>query len=467
MENFESVAESQFHKRIADFLQEHNLESKYSIIAQAKLSDYTTSPSVRNRVADFMILKGSFPFMIVEVKTRFPKNGIYGEYINRAPLELDLTGADYFAITNLTELIVVNAIRESLDERQEFDEIFNYFEKELTNDEINSRIQEIASAIQESVRESNLLTDPQSALSIYAGNSLLSKDLVNKISYNANGRFFHFKAESKLGLNDFEHRLFRSLLGADIEQAVCRYTTFDTLFHMLNKKTYRMASDIAMNDRSEIDYVDKYLNINYTPLQNLSIQEMKKMNSSYISSCTTIDREDNLTMYRLYAEDSKGVCLTFDVGDMKQSKYMLVQRISYAKGHGNHPELDFLKNIINKISTVIFVKFRLLQLEIWKHFFKTHDYAIEQEVRMLHLEDKKYPPIDKGWVIANPDKILSKFVVFDINNSKFPLKLRKIILGPNCPESELNKRQLEVLLDERGIPNVTVKLSNIESYRKS
>jgi hypothetical protein len=237
------------------------------------------------------------------------------------------------------------------------------------------------------------------------------------------------------------------------------------LFHIINNRSFRMGSNIAMNDRGEIDYVDKYIDLFYKPLQSLSLGELKQLNNSYISSCTSKTKEDNLTMYRLYAEDSRGVCLCFNVANGLQSKYLLIKKISYARDDGKHPELDLIKSISNILSGL--GRFRFLYLDVWKLFFKTHDYAIEDEVRLLFFDNTSILPKDKGWVVTNPDKILSKYVTFDLNSAVFPLKLYKIILGPNCPEALLNKKQIEVFLDAQNIQNVTVENSKIESYRKN
>lgn len=169
-------------------------------------------------------------------------------------------------------------------------------------------------------------------------------------------------------------------------------------------------------------------------------------------------------MYRLYAEDSKGVCLCFNVAN-GQSRHLLVRKISYSKENGLHPELELIKKISNIL--IGLSRFRFLYLNVWKHFFKTHDYAIEDEIRLLYFDNTFVLPKDKGWVVTNPDRILSKYVTFDLNNSSFPLKLYKIILGPNCPETQLNRRQIEVFLDAQCIHNVTVENSKIESYRKN
>jgi hypothetical protein len=292
-------------------------------------------------------------------------------------------------------------------------------------------------------------------------------DLINNLSYNSQGRFFHFSTNPSSGLNDFENLFFQEILKHPGEQVICRYTTLENLYIMINKNSFRMASHLSMNDRGEIDYADKYLGIYYKPLPNLSLMEMKQLNRSYISSCTDSDKKDDLLMYRLYGDDTKGVCLCFNVTYGLQLNNLIIERVSYARKNKKHPELDLIKKIIENIESKFRVRFRFLYLDIWKHFFKSCDYALEQEIRLLYFDNNQKLHASQDWIISSPEKILSKYVLFNLDDPHFPLKLNKIILGPNCPESQLNKQQLEVMLDEKGLSKVSVAMSEIESYRKS
>lgn len=466
MPKFDSILESQFYDSIITFLEERQLQGKYDILSQPTLSNYSTENSLKYRRPDFLILRGIYPYIIVEVR-RSVKEIANRNYIQNAAYELELIGADYFIITNLDEIIVIDSVEKKTSLPKQFDSIFHYFKEDLTSRKIEDIKRKIVNEIIKISKETKLSKNKFHIWGKRAKNILLDDYLFEKISYNQEGRFFHFITNPNLGLEDFENQFFQALLKPVTERAICRYTTFDSLYHMINNKTFRMGSDIAMNDRGEIDYVDKYIGLFYKPLQGLSLSELQQMNNSYISSCTRIMKEDDLTMYRLYAEDTKGVCLCFNVTNDVQSKYMLIKRISYAKGIGNHPELDIIKNIINTLSSSLLIRFRFLYLDVWKHFFKTHDYAIEDEVRLLYFDNSTFPPKRKGWVVTLPDKILSKYVIFDFNSKEFPLSLSKIILGPNCPDAQLNKRQIEVFLDEQNIQNVTVENSKIESYRKN
>jgi hypothetical protein len=130
-----------------------------------------------------------------------------------------------------------------------------------------------------------------------------------------------------------------------------------------------------MNDQGEIDYVDKYIGVYYTPLNSLTLAEMKELNNNFISSCTNIQKKDDLTMYRLYGEDSKGVCLVFDFHPDRQLNNMQMRKISYGETRNRHAILDFLKLFISLLSSTYGIRFRFKYLDIWKHFFKSSDYV--------------------------------------------------------------------------------------------
>lgn len=466
MEHFmnEKEMEHKFIKLMEKYFRDR--EFNYKIVIEPNFSNYTDDVSIKNNRADIIILKDKFPYMIVDLRSKDISQYVDRKEIQNAIFEDTEIGADYHVFTNMSAVLVVDVIKKSVRYYDSFEDIFQFFDDRPQN-EIDLQKKHLIEHIINTVNNSDLSISKDSYLGEGVKELLTESNLNKNIEFNSIGRFFHFHSNTELGLNDFEHRFFQSLLKPVVEQAVCRYTTFESLFSMLDNKTYRMGSDIAMNDRGEIDYVDKYIGLYYKNLQSLSLPELRQMNKSYISSCTTTRKLDDLTMYRLYGEDSKGVCLSFNVTNGLQSKSLLVKKVSYAIGPGNHPELDLIKNILYNHKSPAFIRFRFLYLDIWKHFFKTHDYAVEEEVRLLYLNNKSYPPKKEGWVVTYPDKILSKFVLFGLNDSNFPLRLSKIILGPNCPEALLNSRQLEVLLDENNLTNIQVENSKIVSYRKN
>ncbi len=466
MNSNEKELEDKFQRLLSDHINELGLSNEYSIVREPVLRQYTSDKRFRNYRPDFIIQKGNYPYLIVEIIDDLTKK-ITRDYIQTSAFMLELTGADYFIITNLEDSVIIGDTEFEASKTYKFQTIYSYFNNELTDSVIRSTRKQIVSYIKEEILPIVELRIKPSYLGPSFDKLLNDPELEDKIAYNKEGRFFQFRTNTDDGLEDFEHQIFQALLDSITDEAVCRYTTQDSLFAMLTNKSYRMGSHLAMNDRGEMDYVDKYLKINYKPLHSLTLPELHQMNQSFISSCTTISKEDDLTMYRLYGDDTKGVCLKFALTLGVQSKSLIIRKISYARPDGSHPELDAISFFIDGLSASLGIKFRFIYLDIWKHFFKTKDYAIEDEVRVLYLNDGAFAPVSQGWVITHPDKITAKYVVFDLNAHAFPLHLTNITLGPNFPDPLVNRRQLEVLLDEEGFTGVNVVNSKIESYRKS
>lgn len=463
MSQFGSQLEKKFHKLLVQFFNDAKLNNFY-IVEEPRLSDYTELPQGIFLRPDFLILKGRYPFMIIEVLNSLALNR-GSSFFEKARLNLDLIGADYFILTDTEKIRLYNRKLDWEFYDITLEEFYRTFTQDQNNDIVDEDFKFIKIVITKLINE-HQIEDSLQMNSIEGIKLIIEETNVNDLfEYNNEGRFYHFKSSDKLNLEDIEHNFFQSLLKPIVENAVCRYTTLDNIFLTLNHQSYRMASHIPMNDRGEVDYVDKYIGDFYKPLGSLSMSELKQMNNSFISSCTTVDKKDDLTMYRLYGDDSKGVCLCFNVIDNLPKDNIIIRKISYGISPGIHPELDLINNIINTLRAHG-IRFRLQFLDMWKHFFKSSDYKMEEEVRLLFIEDPVNPLKNSGWVISNPDKILSRFVMFELNSSYFPLKLKEIILGPNCPENQVNKRQFEVLLNNLGMIDVSVKTSRIDSYRK-
>jgi hypothetical protein len=463
--HFNSQLEKKFYELLTRFFKEANLV-EFTILHEPHLSDYTELPSGIRARPDFLILKGRYPFMIIEVISSLNSNK-RRPFIELAKFDLDLIGADYFIFTDTERIKLYDRNFGWTDIDITIEDFYKIFREEPNITKVDDDSEFIKNTIINSIDQYKL-EDPLQKKSIEAVKLIIEDTSVEDLfEYNHEGRFYHFKSSDKTSLEDIEHKFFQSLLRPVTEKAVCRYTTFDNIFLTLNHQTYRMASHIPMNDRGEVDYVDKYIGDYYKPLNSLSMVELKQMNNSFISSCTTIDKKDDLTMYRLYGDDSKGVCLCFTVIDNSLKDNIIIRKISYGVSPGNHPELDLINHIVNMLITVHGIRFRFQFLDIWKHFFKSSDYKMEEEVRLLFIEDPANPLKDSGWVISSPDRILSRYIMFELNNPDFPLRLEKIILGPNCPEGHLNRRQFEVLLNSKGMSGVSVELSRIDSYRKT
>lgn len=286
----------------------------------------------------------------------------------------------------------------------------------------------------------------------------------------SNGSFY-FKS-------DFENNLFKKLLGKYAKKELCRYTSVSTIFRILSTKKASVCSITCMNDRSECFYVDQYLNNqnNQINLSIIPISEVEEMNDYLIMSCSDIDKFDKLTMWRMYGNDAKGVCIKYNIGDLTEYQNFILAPVSYALDNGVHPELEYIKRL-HQADFGDKKIFLFKNLGLWKHFFKPYDYIDEQEVRLLY-HCPVAERINRYKWITTDDGIICPVVEFNIkekdNNGKpltndFPLKIDSIMLGPKISEKYTNKPQLDIFSNSQNIYHVGKKIdtiiSNIENYR--
>lgn len=281
--------------------------------------------------------------------------------------------------------------------------------------------------------------------------SLFDNDTIDSIcdniEYDETQGFFSFTNI------DEERSFFLKIVGElDDKHPLYRYTTLDTLFAMLNKKTYRMNGIVGMNDKSEIDYFDKTCN---NIKSGSSVQEL---NDTYLSSCTTLN--DDLTMWRLYGDDGKGVCLEFKI--LPYEKWFdnfILAHVNYAEGKTKHKALKLLEELS-------FANIRFSELYKWKHFFKPYDYNVEKEIRLMFYDNGRYDNgvVNRDWIKTLSHSIINPIVDFNFNSSGFPIQLTKIILGPKMQELNINSNQITYLLSIKGYA-IEVINSSIQNYR--
>ena len=258
-----------------------------------------------------------------------------------------------------------------------------------------------------------------------------------------------------------EDTLFLSLLGSYTKERLCRFTTVNSIFRTCNEKEQSMCCIICMNDRSEISYTVQKLD---TP------ENSEEINKCFILSCCDEDRANDFTMLRLYADDAKGVCMEYSIDyDLLEKNGFVLAPISYAQNEQQkHPELDFIRNILdNKIHGK---RLKLKKLSIWRHFFKPYEYSDEQEVRLLFFRNSNFPKLK--WIYESHFGIITPIITFSVekNNNQFPLKLEKITFGPIAKSADVNVDQLALLIKSNGIEvsgnsDSLVSNSPIEHYR--
>lgn len=265
-----------------------------------------------------------------------------------------------------------------------------------------------------------------------------------------------------------EHGFFKALLSTYDKDYICRYTTYEALERILRDKKQSVCSIVCMNDKSECYYADAYLAKRNKAKFGKKVEvDYKKVNKCMISSCTHIRLADKLSLWRMYADDGKGVCLKFKINkNLLKEKGFHLFCVDYAYDEkGKHWILDLLAHI--RKMKIIDYTFDFEEWHIWRHFFKPSHYDDEYEVRLLYFNEDT----DRfKWIKTGDSQILAPVVEFEIteNNNEFPLELSEIILGPKFPEVETNAEQIRYFKELQKIKengDCPVTLSKIKGYR--
>lgn len=264
--------------------------------------------------------------------------------------------------------------------------------------------------------------------------------------------------------DDTERKFFSALLNNKEHKTLNRYSSLESLFRMISERKIGMCSIVCMNDKSEIDFADNYLNKkSYTEYSSKFHyeHEIASSNNCYILSCVSEEKEDDLTMWRLYGDNAHGANIIFNIDESKNEyKEFVLCNVCYANKNGVCPELDLIAELKKQ-------HFYFRKWHIWKHFFKPQQFKDEQEIRLLYYDNTKTEEGSKTetkWIKNIDNHIVSKIKLFD--DHEFPLRFSKAIIGPKVNEKEKVAEQFDFMAKEKFGPDVIcISQSSIEVYR--
>lgn len=444
-------------------------------------SDLTVHPNDRwitnsvQREFDIVIYNVSNPLAVIEIKSNLKEQKVLTRTTSQVISALSITNARFGIITD-NEVYYFYDRKENGSEFSlvTFEEIIQKLIKPIKIRVVKKDREAILKIITEAAN--NYLKENKEFLQF-----IKSKTFFKRIQFDQNSNSYYF-SDNDGGITSFENQFFNKMFGEFNDTQICRYSPLKTIFDMLSYLSFRMSGLVGMNDKSEVNYVESYLNRGAgivsvgKPLIKEHYNTIIAINNRYITSCSGIDRKDDLTLWRLYADDAKGVCLVFDVKKKNLSKNILLQKVKYADVNGNHKELDFLRTIKEEVERLTGFKFEFRNLGYWKHFFKAHDYAIEEEIRLLIIDNDSLVKLKTDWVMTYTHSIFNPVIDFKLNSKKFPIQLRSIVLGPKCPEQETNfvqigemirrkKKEIRAKSIDSNLRNLKLELSKINHYR--
>ena len=243
----------------------------------------------------------------------------------------------------------------------------------------------------------------------------------------------------------------------DIE--FCKYTSLSTLISTLNSGYIRLNSIIAMNDKTETSFLSDISRNYKEPIEN-DDDKYFLANKKFITSFTT--RRDELDMWRFYGDNARGACMVFEKINDTPSP---IKKVIYV-GSENQT-INMMNKLLSDVLKIS-INFRFRLFSNNNPFYKPIDFVSEKENRLL-IESKTA----KNWYINSENGIITPYIerkliysnkkIIDIDD--FPLKLKTIILGPEMRQVNINKVQIESILQSKYGYNITVETSAITSYR--
>ncbi len=244
------------------------------------------------------------------------------------------------------------------------------------------------------------------------------------------------------------------------KKAICKYTTLTTLVQIIKSKQIRMNGILAMNDKSEYQYLKKYS-------KNFKNEEDEEFyylgNKKFITSFSK--KIDNLGMWRLYGQELEGICMVFEVNNT------LVKDIIYIPD--KNKEVKKVKRLLSVLKRNNDIHFRICIIDNNQAFYKSDEYQHEDESRLLINSEKP-----DGWQVYSNNLLtpyIQPSIYHQLNNAEegkdskydkpYGLILKKILVGPNMPNREYNYNQIKQLLREHKMYGVEVECSIKHKFR--
>ena len=204
-----------------------------------------------------------------------------------------------------------------------------------------------------------------------------------------------------------------------------KYMSLDTFMAMLQNKTFRMNSVVAMNDTSETFALGNAMSdeLNITDRYRSLISSKNALITSFCGD------GDSALMWRLYGDNGKGVCLSFS------ASADIVKPIVYVKKEGRDSKLSKLTEMIKMLKEEGIVG-HIKQIDDLKYLVKSNQFEYENEYRLL-----RYEP-DENLKIVKYGDLMSFCHDYEIESNGYikdlDLKLHEVVLGRNLPNPDIN-----------------------------
>ncbi|MES2456851.1 MAG: DUF2971 domain-containing protein [Bacteroidota bacterium] len=260
---------------------------------------------------------------------------------------------------------------------------------------------------------------------------------------------------------EYEYCLFNNLLYDKYLSKFYHYTSFESLFGILNSGNLHMSSLVGLNDKSEVNFVNNFMGSGFgNPNNPLTIA----YHNNHFIFCLSENR-DQLNQWRLYGDDASGVMLEFEIDHYNfPTKEMKISKVTYDLGL-----FALIKEWLEYCKDYLGVGFGFYQIDYWKFFYKNEDYKDENEVRLLikNFQNEDNPAYVQEYFKLNRHGIIIPFLEINcIGFSNKLIKLKGVMLGPKCAEPELKIAQISYMISKK-YPELEIQVSKsrIDHYR--
>jgi len=242
------------------------------------------------------------------------------------------------------------------------------------------------------------------------------------------------------------------------EKKFIHFTSLEKLKLILDSNTLRLHNLVNQNDPNEFKYSANFLGI-----EEQTAREEKQ--NLFILSMCEYHMKDDLTMWRLYGDKTKGVGIVIDFEDD------LIEWIDFHLSSVFYKEVEIITNYLkekDEFEKNNDFKF-FLPLNRFLSFFKPPDFTVENEIRLLYYY-RKDELLEQG-----RDRIKNynsqKYLELQLSNklgvkyknenylykqSPKP-KINTVILGPNLDNfnllNNIKKDHIEVKFQESSLRN--------------
>lgn len=204
--------------------------------------------------------------------------------------------------------------------------------------------------------------------------------------YSPNRRCDHFNAENVLSSKIFNE----SKLAYNGAGLFLHYTSLSNLVSILKSQTIRLYDFNNFNDPTEFIYTHKLFKKYQGP------NDLREYRRQLFGLSLCEYSEDlvcnSMDLWRLYADDGMGVCITFEISEENRNKMTdyTIGKIQYCS---NTSKIDELEKIIERDREFALKNdFRCSNLaEVVTPlccFYKPRPFEIENEVRLFHFSEK-------------------------------------------------------------------------------